>query len=83
MPKSLFASRTCQAAAVALVGGLAPIALTCSYQHRLPKLEEAIATAALLTTFASTIVGRVQQSPVYTPDGLPGPSKSDFEFEKE
>lgn len=76
--KSIFQTKTFQGAAIALLGGLAPIAIACGYQHRLPTENEAIAAAALLTAFSSAMIGRVQTSPVYTPDGLPGPSRKNF-----
>jgi hypothetical protein len=82
-PHSLFQTRTFQSSVIALLGGLAPIAITCGYQHRLPTQNEAIATAALITAFSSGIVGRIETSPVYTPYGLPGPSLGDLEKNEE
>jgi hypothetical protein len=76
--RSLFQTKTFQSAAFALLGGLAPIAIACSYQHRLPTQNEAIATAALISAFSSALIGRIETSPVYTPNGLPGPNASDF-----
>lgn len=79
--KSILQTRTFQGAALALIGGLAPIAISCGYQQRLPTENEAIAAFSLLIGFSSAMVGRVQTTPVYTPDGLPGPSKKDFQEE--
>jgi hypothetical protein len=76
--RSLFQTKTFQSSAIALLGGLAPIAIACSYQHRLPTQNEAIATAALMSVFSSALVGRVETSPVFTPDGFPGPNESDI-----
>lgn len=76
--KSIFQTATFQHSAIALFGGLAPIIISCIYQRRHPTQNEAIATVALITTFFTALVGRVQTSPVYTPDDLPGPDKKDF-----
>lgn len=81
MAKSILKTRTFQGAVFTLIGGLAPIVISCGYQHRLLTENEAIAAAALLIGFSNAVVGRVQISPVYTPDGLPGPSKKDFQEE--
>jgi hypothetical protein len=35
--------------------------------------------AALSSTLATTLVGRMDTNPVYTPDGLPGANKGDFQ----
>lgn len=76
---SILSTNTFKGAAIALLGGLAPIGVNCVYENRSPTQTEAIATVALVCGFASTMVGRVQTTPVYTPDGLPGPSKKDLE----
>ena len=78
-PRSLFQTKTFQSAAIALLGGLAPIAIACTYQNRPPTQNEAIAAAALIGAFSSALVGRIETSPVYTPDGLPGPSLAELE----
>jgi hypothetical protein len=81
--KSILQTRTFQGASIALLGGIAPIAIACGYQKRLPTQNEAIAAAALVSAFSSAMVGRVETSPVYTPDGFPGPSKKDFDLKAE
>lgn len=77
--KSLFKTKTFQGALLGFLGGLAPLIIPCFYQHRNINESEAIALAGLLTTFGWALVGRAQTSPVYTPDGLPGANKSDFQ----
>lgn len=76
--KSLFITKTFQGAFLGFMGGLAPLIIPCFYQRRGLNEIEAIALAGLLITFGWALVGRVQVSPVYTPDNLPGPNKSDF-----
>lgn len=76
--KSLFETKTFQGALLGFLGGLAPLIIPCFYQRRLPNEIEAIALAGLLITFGWALVGRTQISPVYTPDHLPGPNKSDL-----
>lgn len=77
-PKSLFKTKTFQGAFLGFLGGLAPLIIPCFYQHRAISEQEAIALAGLLITFGWALVGRAQVSPVYTPDSVPGPNKSDF-----
>lgn len=77
--RSLFATRTFKRGIEGMVGGILPILIVCAYGRRYPTVEEALAIGALLYTFVSLLVGRVETSPVYTPDGLPGPNKSKFE----
>lgn len=81
--KSLFQTKTFTNCTIALLGGIAPIAIACGYQHRCPTQNEAAAVAALILAFSSAMVGRVETSPVYTPSGVPGPSKKDFEEDGE
>ncbi len=78
-PRSLFSTNTFKLGATSLLTGLLPVLITCAYERRYPSAEEALAIAGLLSTFAFLLVGRVETSPVYTPDGLPGPNKSKFE----
>lgn len=77
-PRSLFATKTFQGAFLGFIGGLAPLIIPCIYQRRSMNEAEAITLAGLLITFSWALVGRVQVSPAYTPDHLPGPNKSDF-----
>lgn len=76
--KSLFATKTFQGAFLGFMGGLAPLIIPCFYQRRSINEQEAIALFGLMITFGWALIGRTQTSPVYTPDNLPGPNKSDF-----
>lgn len=76
--KSLFKTKTFQGALLSFLAGLAPLVIPCFYQFRGMNEQEAIALAGLMVTFGWALVGRTQTSPVYTPDNLPGPNKSDF-----
>jgi CDP-diglyceride synthetase len=77
--KSIFKTKTFQGAALGFMAGLAPVVIPCFYQTRMPSQDETIALAGLTITFVWALVGRIQTSAVYTPDGLPGPNKSDFQ----
>lgn len=79
IPKSLFATVTFRGAFLGFLGGLAPLIIPCFYQQRAINEQEAIAFFGLVTTFGWALIGRVQTSPVYTPDSLPGPNKLDFQ----
>lgn len=76
--KSLFSTTSFQGAFLGFMGGLAPLIIPCFYERRAINQAEAIALAGLIITFSWALIGRVQTSPVYTPDSLPGPNKSDF-----
>lgn len=76
--KSLFKTKTFQGAFLSFLGGLAPLIIPCFYLHRGMNEQEAIALTGLILLFAWALVGRTQTSPVYTPDSLPDPNKSDF-----
>lgn len=76
--KSLFKTKSFQGALLGFLAGLAPLIIPCFYESRTINEAEAIALAGLLITFGWALVGRVQVSPAYTPDNLPGPNKSDF-----
>lgn len=78
--KSLFVTKTFQGALLSLVLGIAPIAVRCAYQKQVPSENDAIAIVALAGTFTWALIGRVQPA-AYTPQGLPGPNKSDLEGE--
>lgn len=77
--KSLFRTKTFQGAFFGFMGGLAPLIIPCFYQHRNINESEAIALIGLVTTFGWALIGRMETSPVYTPDGMLGPNKSDFQ----
>lgn len=79
IPKSLFATKTFQGAFLGFMATLAPLIIPCFYQRRNLNEQEAIALAGLLITFGWALIGRTQTSPVFTPDNLPGPNKSDFQ----
>lgn len=76
--KSLFKTKSFQGALLGALATLAPLVIPCFYQRRMLNQDECIALAGLLITFGWALVGRVQVSPVYTPDSLPGPNKSDL-----
>lgn len=77
--KNLFATKTFQGAFLGFLGGLAPLVIPCFYQKRVINQDEAIAILGLITTFGWALIGRTQTSPVFTPNNLPGPNKSDFQ----
>lgn len=77
--KSLFKTKTFQGALLGFLAGLAPLIIPCFYQRRTLTQDEAIALVGLIVTFGWALIGRVQKSPVYTPDSIPGPNKSDFQ----
>lgn len=76
--KSLFATKTFQGATLGLIGGIMPIIINCTYDHKPPTKKEAIAIGGLLVTFGWALIGRTVTNPVYTPIGLPGPNAEDF-----
>jgi hypothetical protein len=76
---SLFQTKVFKTALVAFLSGLAPILIRCAYAHKGMSLEDALTVAALSSTLATTLVGRMDTNPVYTPDGLPGANKGDFQ----
>lgn len=78
-PKNLFATKTFQAATFFWLGTLSPIAIACTYEHRKPSKEETITAVGAFITYSWALIGRSQNTPVYTPDYLPGANKSDFE----
>lgn len=77
--KSLFKTRTFKLGLIGFLSGLVPIVIKCAYEHRGLSVDEAIAVATLAFTFATVLMGRANNHPVYTPDGLPGANKSDFQ----
>ncbi len=77
--RSLFETKTFKTGLISLLAGLAPILIRCAYEQRGLSVEDAIVAASLCSTFASVLVGRMETSPVYTPDGLPGANKSNFQ----
>lgn len=76
--KSLFKTRTFKLGLIGFLSGLAPIVIKCAYEHRGLSVDESIAASAMVFTFATVLMGRANNNPVYTPDGLPGANKSDF-----
>lgn len=77
--KNLFKTMTFQGALLGLLAGLAPLIIPCFYQRRMLNQDECIALFGLTVTFSWALIGRVQTSPVYTPNSLPGPNKLDFQ----
>lgn len=77
--RSLFQTQTFKTGLLSFLAGLAPILIRCAYEHRSLSMEDAIVIASLCSTLASVLIGRMETSPVYTPDGLPGANKSDFQ----
>lgn len=76
--RSLFATKTFRIGLVAFIGAATPIIIPCLYTRRAPNSDEAVTLASALIAFITLLVGRVETSPVYTPEGLPGPNKSDY-----
>lgn len=76
--RNLFHTRTFKLGLLGLLSGLAPIVIRCAYEQRNFSIDEAIALAALCSSFAAALIGRCETSPVYTPDYLPGPNASEF-----
>lgn len=76
--KSLFKTKTFKLGVIGFLSGITPIIIRCAYEHRFLSVNEAIETAALSSTFATILVGRAANDPVYTPNGLPGANKDDF-----
>lgn len=77
--RSLFETKTFKLGVIGFLSGIAPIAIRCSYEHRFLSVNEAIETAALTSTFATVLIGRAANSPVYTPESLPGANKEDYQ----
>ena len=75
--KSIFASKSVQGATITLISSLVGIIINCAYQHRTPSKDEALVSLGFIVSFSWALVGRTQSTPVYTPDFLPGPNKSD------
>lgn len=76
--KNLFRTKTFQGATLSLLLGLAPFIVSCFYENRGLTKDEAVAIIGLIGAFGWALIGRVQTSPIYTPDYLPGPNRSDF-----
>lgn len=77
--KSLFKTKSFQGALLGFLATLAPLVIPCFYQKRMLNQDECIALFGLIVTFGWALIGRVQTSPVYTPDSVPGPNKLDFQ----
>ncbi len=77
--KSIFASKTFWGAVLAGVASLVPLAVKDIKAHKIT-VDDAGQAVLILCGVGTAIVGRVNaQAPIYTPDALPGPNKSDFE----
>ena len=76
--KSLFASKTFWAAVFTGIAALEPLAVKDFKAHRIT-VDDAGGAVLVLCGVGATIVGRVNaQAQIFTPDGLPGPNKSDL-----
>jgi len=75
---NLFQTQVFRVSIVAFLSGLAPILVRCAYEHRNLSLDDALTVVALSSTLATTLIGRMDTNPVYTPDGLPGANKQDL-----
>ncbi|MEJ6486807.1 hypothetical protein N0Y54_37065 [Nostoc punctiforme UO1] len=76
--KSIFASKTLWGAVLAGIASLVPLAVKDIKAHEIT-VEDAGQAILILCGVGTAIVGRVNaQAPIYTPDALPGPNKSDF-----
>lgn len=78
-PKSLFATNTFRYATITLASTLLTVAITCVYDQRHFDKNDALTVLTALTGYALALSGRSQNTPVYTPDYLPGDNKSDLE----
>ena len=77
--KSIFASRTFWGAVLAGVASLVPLAVKDIKAQKIT-VDDAGQAILILCGVGTAIVGRVNaQASIYTPDGLPGLNKSDFE----
>lgn len=77
--KSVFTSKTFWGAVLAGVASLVPLAVKDIKAHKIT-VDDAGQAILILCGVGTAIVGRVNaQAPIYTPDALPGPNKSDFE----
>ncbi|MCL1463243.1 hypothetical protein [Argonema galeatum] len=77
--KSIFESKTFWGAALTALAAIAPIIGDAVSKHEL-SVQHTVNIVIILATTGATVAGRVQaESPVFTPDGFPGPNKSDFE----
>ncbi len=77
--KSIFASKTFWGAVLAGVASLVPLAVKDIKTHKIT-VDDAGQAILILCGVGTAIVGRVNaQVPLYTPDGMPGPSKSELQ----
>ena len=77
--KSIFASKTFWGAVLAGVSSLVPIVVRDIDAHKIT-VDDVGQIVLILCGVGTAIVGRVNaEAPIYTPNLLPGPNKSDFE----
>lgn len=77
--KSIFASRTFWGAILAGVASLVPLSVNSIKEGEIT-VDDVGQAVLILCGVGTAIVGRVDaQAQIYTPNGLPGPNKSDFE----
>lgn len=81
--KSIFASRTFWGAFLTLMVAIAPQIGKDIDSYRKDGTIDATSITQILVIFGTTtltIMGRIDaKQPIYTPNGLPGPDKSDFQ----
>jgi hypothetical protein len=78
-PKSIFRSKSVQGGLITLISSLVIIGVNCGYENRTPNKEEALTGVGFIVAFSWTLVGRGANTPVYTPNILPGANRKDFE----
>ena len=77
--KSIFASRTFWGAVLAGVASLVPLSVN-SIKAQKITVDDVGQAVLILCGVGTAIVGRVNaQAQIYTPNGLPGLNKSDYE----
>ena len=78
-PRSLFITKTFIIGLLSFLSGCVPILLDSFYTSSPLTLQQINSLIALLITFGFLIVGRTTNDPVFTPPGLPGANKIDYE----
>ncbi|MEH2179037.1 hypothetical protein [Nostoc sp.] len=76
--KSIFTSKTFWGAVLAGIASLVPLGINSIKAQKLT-IDDAGQAILILCGVGTAIVGRVDaKAPIYTPEGLPGPNKSDY-----
>ncbi|MGB8703244.1 MAG: hypothetical protein WCD18_27825 [Thermosynechococcaceae cyanobacterium] len=79
--KSVFASKTVWGIIFTAVAAIAPTVGERIDAHSF-RAADAAQIVVILCGAASAIIGRIDAGMIYTPDGLPGPNRSDFDQTK-